>query len=493
MAKKSTAYESKRAIPNKVLNDDGTITDLLGNAVVNSTDVYDSKVALPNKLLNPDGSYSTFQDILGGSVSGDLFIVVEELPSTGEENKIYMVPKDGGSGYTEWTYKNGSWEPLGEVDIDLSNYSTTEQMNAAIQQYVASNTLTKTNTTAFTPTADYHPATKSYVDNNIYGLGAFSKYTQDNRLDIGKLPVGSYLLYRDVNTIYLKATYKGDVITGSFTASTGRPNVILSISKKITDDLPERSYVGEFSRETMTDGASSEIRYDMTSVQIGTGYIVCTSGSYQVISPVERGRTQTITGEKTFSTLPKSSVVPTDNTHLVNKKYVDDTMGNYVVYNWDGNPSSTTASNVTLFQSIVDDHNAGKNVLILRSADLQGTNFKHTPSVIVFDAAVTAKNNEYALEDSTYMAPLLDPSITSGNVSYLHQEQTRVIINLDSSDNTVVTSVGVVNTDRTRYFLAADVNYSQAYVPQYNGSPATKKYVDDAISNSVTNALGGSY
>ena len=35
---------------------------------------------------------------------------------------------------------------------------------------------------------------------------------------------------------------------------------------------------------------------------------------------------QSISGVKTFTTLPKSSVVPTEDTHLVNKKYVDDSI-----------------------------------------------------------------------------------------------------------------------------------------------------------------------
>ena len=89
--------------------------------------VYDSKRAIPNKFLNEDGSYSTLQDLVGGAISGDLFIVVEELPETGEENKIYLVPKDGG-GFYEYSYIDGEWNVLGDVDIDLSDYVTTETL-----------------------------------------------------------------------------------------------------------------------------------------------------------------------------------------------------------------------------------------------------------------------------------------------------------------------------------------------------------------------------
>ena len=47
---------SKLAIPNKFLQKDGTVTDLTGSSVINSTIEYDSKPAIPNKFLNPDGS-----------------------------------------------------------------------------------------------------------------------------------------------------------------------------------------------------------------------------------------------------------------------------------------------------------------------------------------------------------------------------------------------------------------------------------------------------
>ena len=87
----------KRAIPNKLLQEDGTVTDLMGNQVVNSTEIYNKKPALPNKFLNPDGSYSTLSEILGKVIDTTLFIVVDTLPEIGNPNKIYLVPNDTGS------------------------------------------------------------------------------------------------------------------------------------------------------------------------------------------------------------------------------------------------------------------------------------------------------------------------------------------------------------------------------------------------------------
>lgn len=125
-------FNSKRAIPNKLLQADGTITDMLGNPVVNPVDAYKAKLALPNKFLNPDGTYSTLNEIISGAVDTDLFVVVDELPASGDEQKIYLVP-DGNGGFIEYHWTGDSWDAIGMIDIDLSNYSTTQEMMNAIE------------------------------------------------------------------------------------------------------------------------------------------------------------------------------------------------------------------------------------------------------------------------------------------------------------------------------------------------------------------------
>lgn len=110
-------YSSKKSIPNKVLNPDGTISDLSGNPVnmSNVVDHYAAALSIPNKFLNPDGTISMLQDILP-KVDTDLFIVVEELPETGVPNKIYLVPeKDGKFKEYHWNI-NGKWDPIGTID-----------------------------------------------------------------------------------------------------------------------------------------------------------------------------------------------------------------------------------------------------------------------------------------------------------------------------------------------------------------------------------------
>lgn len=67
----------------------------------------------------------------------DLFEPVDVLPETGEKNKIYLVPtKDGSFDEYYWIVDEAKWEILGNVAIDLSNYPTFDQMNAAINDAV---------------------------------------------------------------------------------------------------------------------------------------------------------------------------------------------------------------------------------------------------------------------------------------------------------------------------------------------------------------------
>lgn len=123
-------FDSKQALPNKMLQADGSVTDLVGNPVVDSVEAYNSKPALPNKWLNPDGTYATLADILADIIDTEMFIVVEELPASGDPNKIYLLVE--GDKLVEYHWTGSKWDPIGMVEFDVSQYSTTEQMNAAI-------------------------------------------------------------------------------------------------------------------------------------------------------------------------------------------------------------------------------------------------------------------------------------------------------------------------------------------------------------------------
>ena len=83
--------------------------------------------------------------------------IVQSLPQIGQENVVYLVPtQDQTDMFAEWVYVNNEWNPWGVKKIDLD----------ALKTEIENEVLTKTNTTSYTPTANYHPATKKYVDDN---------------------------------------------------------------------------------------------------------------------------------------------------------------------------------------------------------------------------------------------------------------------------------------------------------------------------------------
>ena len=129
-------YDLKSALPNKLLQDDGTITDITGKEVTSSIEAYDRKPALPNKFLNPDGSYSTLNEIIYSMVDTSIYVIVDELPASGETEKIYLLP-DGKGGFTEYHWTGSTWDIIGSVEIDLSDYAKKTEVNTAIATTLA--------------------------------------------------------------------------------------------------------------------------------------------------------------------------------------------------------------------------------------------------------------------------------------------------------------------------------------------------------------------
>lgn len=128
------AYELSKALPNKWLNPDGSITDSQGNIISPATTtmaaVYKTSKSIVNKFIDVDGEIKTYEQI-----SMDIFVPVDKLPETGEKNKIYLVPAENGT-FDEYYWINDKWELLGNVSLDLSDYPTFEQMNAAINEAI---------------------------------------------------------------------------------------------------------------------------------------------------------------------------------------------------------------------------------------------------------------------------------------------------------------------------------------------------------------------
>ena len=129
-----TAYELAKALPNKLLNADGSITDFQGNIISPANEanarVFAQTKSIPNKFITETGEVKDY-----AQVSLEIFVPVDDLPATGEKSKIYLVPNGDGT-FSEYYWNNGVWEAMGSIGLDLSNYPTTQQMNDAISAAV---------------------------------------------------------------------------------------------------------------------------------------------------------------------------------------------------------------------------------------------------------------------------------------------------------------------------------------------------------------------
>ena len=65
--------------------------------------------------------------------------IVDQLPSVGETNIIYLVKKSGSAPdiHDEYVFVDGKWEKIGDTEIDLSNYYTRDEVDDKLTDFGA--------------------------------------------------------------------------------------------------------------------------------------------------------------------------------------------------------------------------------------------------------------------------------------------------------------------------------------------------------------------
>ncbi len=106
-------------------------------------------------------------------------------------------------------------------DIIVRNY-TTKELHYLSKKANSSDVLTKTNTTEFTPTADYHPATKKYVDDKVDSI---------------TVPIIDNL-ESDSTTSALSAK-QGKVLDAAIAAKVDKKGTVALINEYLTYGLPD--------------------------------------------------------------------------------------------------------------------------------------------------------------------------------------------------------------------------------------------------------------
>lgn len=367
-----------------------SITDKEGTTTAEVKDGIDETVDnLVNYYLKAETYTKDEVQELISAIKSMQIEVVENLPEVGESNKIYLVPKDGEENdvYNEYVWINNKYELIGNTEVDLTNFYTKEQTDNLLSNKVGKEDYAVTNgdggiVKVGTYGIRINPTTKQLyavnvskksdyegVDNNNFiskgtletrledkqdtltagenitiednvisaiggGSSSLAVYyiensTEDKALDITNSEPGIYYA-KSGHKFYIKFT---DIITGNvFTYNVGisyGKDFKFYLFKKYNSDLERLDTV--FAYECIVTNSNDENKPTINAYRY---YFNDNTLNYERILTTGQLLTdagvQYVSGKKTFTTLPESSVVPSTNTQLVNKKYVDDAIASAI-------------------------------------------------------------------------------------------------------------------------------------------------------------------
>ena len=280
-----------------MISDDGRLFQALTNqGFTNKTFVCqfysnDNAVVTVNttyELVSSEIDNSSIAQNVNSLVKGDFNIQYSTMPTASADNLGNVVQYVGG---TDNTYTNGYfYKCVSDGDEEEPTYSW-KQIN--VQNAVKK------------------PA---YLES--YGFG--SRTIQLDQMDTGIMVFGNN---KETQALTIKANAND---TGSWIQYYGLAYLIYNL--KISATLSNNTEIGALI--TIDLGAnSSEIGFTVFRLKYSNNKITYSMYRYHR-DFVDIINAQTITGKKTFNTLPESSVTPTTANQLVNKAYVDGLVGN---------------------------------------------------------------------------------------------------------------------------------------------------------------------
>jgi len=350
----------KPNIPSKtsdLTNDSGFITDSVNNLV---------NYYLKNEVYTKEEVTQ-----LIGAIQQFHYEVVQELPQTGANNIMYLVPKSTSQTnnvYDEYVYSNG-WEKIGDTEIDLSNYVTITMLNQALANYTTTANLTallnakqdkitSTNkldaslvddslsTNKFVTSADktnwngkqdlLTAGSGIDITNNVISADIPSEYvycvednSQENPFILSEHKTGLYYFNPKQHdggyNVYFKVKKNGstqDVSTAVFIY----PGSYFVYYNQVEEDDTFTSTIQVGRIIHHYTGTNKNLYFGNISIQVRDNGSIYTYNqtNFKTLSFINLA--ETISSKKTFSVLPESSVVPTTDDQLTNKKYVDDSI-----------------------------------------------------------------------------------------------------------------------------------------------------------------------
>lgn len=341
-------------------------TEWVDSVCLGRTSEYNTSAnALRIDLLEENKVYVLFNDKISGN--GSIYVGWENAGSvlTNQVNSIKNVqlapviyfqyrqnPEPGETDYNVFMWQDNWYFSANTRQIIRSIYRFYIENNSLEQELyeesvcdavTINNNQTITGTKIFNtlptssvaPTADNQLTNKKYVDDSVedlkFCLGNITDYNSaGNALDIDQLEEGkTYILMNNVGVNTSGADLFSKVTTetyGVISRDDWLPYNKLKIScyyisKHIYTDNSKTHYIQIYANIMYFTPDYME-KYLLYDIYEENGILKMQSSS-DTMYFVLRNQAQTISGVKTFTTLPETSVVPTTNNQLVNKAYVD--------------------------------------------------------------------------------------------------------------------------------------------------------------------------
>lgn len=296
----------------------------LQNAIDNGT--FDEMLAPLNTNIEDLQSRVTTIESKVALLETEIAKKINDAPSDdktyGRQNAAWVEIGAGGEGISDapvdgklYGRENAAWQEI----VIPNNIMTLD----TAQTITALKTFNITPQSSNMPTLDNELTNKSYVDNNL-GLKTLVG-TETNPFNLRNITRGIYKLINTYITIDTKTP------------------VLMPDGIYVTNRLPSAGTINITHSDpfimTLLSYSSSYISGQITSFR---PYLIYTTGTATTISMeqelnfgnvVSTNNTQTITGTKTFSSIPSCNVTPTSNNNLVNKSYVDNAVLNAPIPN----------------------------------------------------------------------------------------------------------------------------------------------------------------